>query len=469
MKYGCCGSRIAPYLAAMLVVLAASNDARAESPSPTIVLRTQVGQPQPGAEDALEPLIIALEARGFAAQPATITHQLAGRAPLPGILDPEITPDALRKAVEKGYDQFTGGTYADAATTLAPTVRFMRRNPALFVLDANNGRLMFKALASYALSQDKLGASSESVAIMTELIRMFPGVPLPRAEYGPNGVQFYRKVEQGVGELGRGRMTIAVNNKQAVIFWDGQIRGAGRVALADQVPGPHHVFVQVPGTPGRQFEMDVKTGAERELSIGWDAESTVLITDAWVGMVFESEAERTKEAGFATALARAWGTKMIAVVGRANVRGQPAVVGTLYDETKVVRSGAVLGEDVFQLQALAHYLVDGTPKKEVVVLGVVDSPVHAVSSRGRRLLPVVVIGAGIATIATGGYLLAIDEDDDGSKFQYRDTGTAGVAVMAGGAIVVGLGAWLWTRGGDLPAPVVSVRAGGALIGLAGHF
>ncbi len=89
------------------------------------------------------------------------------------------------------------------------------------------------------------------------------------------------------------------------------------------------------------------------------------------------------------------------------------------------------------------------------------------------LLGGLVMGLGGAALAAGIALYVTSEEDTGEKLYYRDTKPLGIGLAAGGAVVAGLGVWLWlrARGGDetTSAPVVSIHHGGGMLGWARAF
>ncbi len=87
-----------------------------------------------------------------------------------------------------------------------------------------------------------------------------------------------------------------------------------------------------------------------------------------------------------------------------------------------------------------------------------------------RKLATAFVGTGIAGVVAGALLLQVDEEDDGSQPQYRDTALGGTLTLGGGVVVLGIGAWLWFRGGDgTAAPMVAGTRGGAVVGFGGSF
>ena len=92
----------------------------------------------------------------------------------------------------------------------------------------------------------------------------------------------------------------------------------------------------------------------------------------------------------------------------------------------------------------------------------------------RSKLAFVVIGGGVALGITGGVLLALDQDvapGDTQTKSYFDSAPAGVALLATGAVAIGVGVYLAVRGGKprTSTPTVSFVSGGSVIGWAGRF
>jgi hypothetical protein len=95
-------------------------------------------------------------------------------------------------------------------------------------------------------------------------------------------------------------------------------------------------------------------------------------------------------------------------------------------------------------------------------------------SGGRSpLLGGLVMGLGGAALTAGIVLYVTSEEDTGEKLYYRDTKTLGIGLAAGGAVVAGVGVWLWlrARGSDetASAPVVSLTSKGGMVGWSGAF
>jgi hypothetical protein len=452
---------------------------------PILVLESYVGQRPANADAVLAPLLDELDQRGFATRPAAVLDLVGGAAPRPGVIDHDTSAAEITQAAESGYEAYTRGRFAEAESALRFAIERIHRNPALFVLDTNNLDATFKTLVALALSQARRGDTTGSVATMVELIRTFRNQPITRVAYGPDAEQLYRAVVRQVQAQGRGELSISVASEQAVIFVDGQIRGLGKAALADLVPGVHRVFIQVPATAGRQYEVDVMAGRHTALRIDWDLDSALWLTDGWVGFAFATEAERARQAGFAGTLARRWaGGTLLAVVGMAQLSGRPAVTGQLVDASgRVVRGAAVLLEadersagasaqltaapaDEPRLRALARFLSDGVAGAGVHVIREGGPALGDGADPRGRLAPRLLVGAGAAAMVAGGVLYAIDQDPGGPSSVSRNTAPAGIAVGAVGLAAVSVGLWLWgARGGS--SPMLAIGSSGGFIGWGG--
>ena len=462
--------------------------AGAPAPRPIVVLESYVGRRPDDADAIIGPLLDELDARGFAADPRAVLARIGGVAPRPGALDPERTAAELTQPADTGFVAYTRGRFAEAEALLTAALDRIHRNPALLVLDTTNLDATFKVLVGLALSQAKRGDTGKSAATMVELIRTFRSQPITRADYGPDAEQLYRAVGKQVQAMGKGQLAITVDRDQAVIFVDGQIRGLGKAALADLVPGIYRVFVQVPATAGRQYELEVDADELTALHVDWEVDSTLALTDRWAGLLFATEADRARQAAIAGKLARRW-HQLITVVGLARQRGAPgrrdtvAVTASLYDPAgAAVRSATVaidapdgidgLGErDDRKLRALAQYLADGTASAGVAVTGRLGEPPRAAPAAAlrSRLVPGLLVGAGAVALLAGGALYALDQDAaPDMPGADRNTAPAGLAIGVVGLAAVGVGLWMWRARGRSSAPVVAIGNGNSFIGWAGE-
>lgn len=454
------------------------------APRPIVVLESYVGARPADAGAIMAPLLDELDARGFAADPQAVVARIGGRAPRPGALDLGLTAAEIAQQADAGFAAYTRGRFAEAEAQLTAALDRIHRNPALLVLDTSNLDATFKVLVALALSQARRGDTAKTLATMVELFRTFRSQPITRAEYGPDAEQLYRAVGKQVQAMGKGQLAITVDRAQAVIFVDGQLRGLGKAALADLIPGVYRVFVQVPATAGRQYEIEVGADERTELHVDWEVDSTLALTDRWVGLLFATEADRARQAVLAGALARRW-RQLVTVVGLARQRGASgqrdtvAVTASFYDTTGAAAGrasvaiaapdaiGGLAERDDHQLRALARYLADGTASDRVAVTAPLD---HAIAATTRsRLVPGLFVGAGAVAVLAGGALYALDQgaspDLPGAD---RNAAPAGLAIGAVGLAAVGVGLWMWRARGRSSAPVVAIGSGNSFIGWAGE-
>lgn len=171
--------------------------------------------------------------------------------------------------------------------------------------------------------------------------------------------------------------------------------------------------------------------------------------------------------------------------GRLSVSSEPSGLTVLLDNENVgvtplereVAAGqhkVVLmhrGQQVGEKQVKITADVTAEIKIPVVLPRETSAPVRHGKS---PLLGGLVMGLGGAALAAGIALYVTSEEDTGEKLYYRDTKPLGIGLTAGGAVVAGLGVWLWlrARGGDeeaTSAPVVSVTRTGGMLGWARAF
>jgi hypothetical protein len=472
--------RVALLMAVLAVAgLPATSDAAPDQRKPILVFESHVGERTAELAKRLESFHDALETHGFAARPEAILRIVGGRAPRPGVLDPDKTAAELVQRVNTGFAAYVAGKFGEAVSTLTETIHQIHRNPGLFVIDTKNLDLIVRAYMALTLSQGRLGKTAESAATMAELIRIMRGQPISRADFGAEAEQLYRSVLKDVQARGRGALTISTGDERAMVFVDGQLRGMGKATLGDLLPGRYRVFVQVPGTSGRQYELEVGANDDTYLDVNAEIEGALWMSDAWVGFQFASASARKQEARFASELARRWtGEGMVAVIGPMQLEGRPAVVGTLYRTDGTVLRRAVVeaaSADHGRLSSLAKFLADGTPGDGVDILsGERAAPERAAarSEPARRYWPKVLVIGGLAALGTGIGLVVMDEDPDPVGTQqptYRDTAPAGVALGVLGLAAVGLGLVFWTGPDRSGRPAVSIDSHGASIGWSGSF
>lgn len=441
---------------ACLVALALPAAARAETPTArVIVLETHVGQRPDDVVEPMSELRDAFEALGLAAQPSTIMPLLDRSGPYPGIMDKGASSTALTVAelvepVDQGYIAWSRVKFADAKKLLTWAKPRLKRNPALLVTDTGNLSVKYKALAALSLTELQLGESAAASDVMQELFRAFPSQPLSPREYSPDAREFYQNESQVARAKGTGRLRVNAGNEQAVIFVDNQIRGIGHADLKGVAAGPHDVFVQVPATLGRRWDIDVIADRDNLLNVMWELDMALWISDDWVGFLFATETDRAKVAAFAAELTQRWHCAGIIAVAPARVHGKSAMVGAMYDTTgKVIRKANVALEANHKvlLRALAAFLANGIPAEGVNVMVERDDAPDAsdlgVDGPRRPLLgPALVLGSGAVALGVGAWVFEMSSQYRGLDKSHTDGQWVGIDIAVGGSAVIGGGIYL---------------------------
>lgn len=428
--------------------------ATSKQKTPIFVVEAHTGERPREIAPLVETLDDELEKRGFAARATTIL-QIAAGLPRPGVLDKGVTMAQIALDVDNGYDLFTKGTmesYHKAIVILLRAVDAIRRNPALIVLNTSNIDVIERAYITLALCQAYLGDADWTSTMMRE-IRMFPTRPFPRADYGPDDEKLYKKVYKQAQTMGRGRLSIAAENSQAVVFVDGQIRGVDKVVLANLIPGTYHVFIQVPGSPGRQYEVEVTANDDSFLNVEPEIDSSFWATDSWIGFQFASNQARGQEAKFAGQIATKWsGRDLIGVVGTRRRAGRLVLTGSIYTTDGTMLRGMALDIQTAtptSLRQLARLMAEGGVPSDGITLiegGVLAAETRDDTTHGpwwRRSSPYLMGGAALVLASTALYVGT--PADDYTKPTYSDYRSPAVLTFMGGSVVLGSGVYLWLR------------------------
>jgi hypothetical protein len=455
----------------------------AEAPDVRIVVLESYVAERPDRQNfLLSELLDDLEALGLAAHPGTIIPIIGTDVPRPGLVDKGASPTGLTRGelvdeVEVGYQAWATADFDEAKRVLVHALSRIRRNPALLVTDVSNLSVIYKAQLALSLSLAKLGETAQSEAFMQELIRMFPTTSPAKDEFGPEAVELHRSVARNMRKLGRGRLVVNAGNDHAIIFIDSQLRGAGKVELGDLLPGVHHVFLQVVGTIGRQYDVEVVPNQISSVSARWDTDMAVWVTDAWVGVVFPTEAEQQREGAFVSALARRWRGDEVVVVSPKRIHGSPALAAARYDSTgAVVRSARVVidRDREAKLRALARFVADGTNDERLDDVRSRQSKLarrSAEVARPTRWLPGALGAGGLAAIAAGIVVFKSAGPNFHAQLEVSEPRWIGLALTQVGGVSVGASVYLFCRRSRVrpwAAGLLGVGAAGLASGLGAY-
>jgi hypothetical protein len=190
----------------------------------------------------------------------------------------------------------------------------------------------------------------------------------------------------------------------------------------------------------------------------------VAVTAYWLRKGQETRAERRfcekcSEADLRAAaddLMRTLAGSDVATVGRLRLTSTPVGAKVLVDGSTV--GVTPLDYDLAEGDYDVSVVLDGHDRetRRLAIRGgeTTRAAVPLAPSRdtGRGLLPPVLGGVGLAMLVTGGVLFAIDEDPSPTAPpQIRNTGPAGVALMAAGGAAIIAAAIVWVRRKPSPA------------------
>jgi hypothetical protein len=458
-----------------------------------IVLEAYTGQRAADATRLLGPVLDELAARGFSAGD-TVARQIDGKVSR-AAEDHGGLPADFAAQVDKGFRAWVSGKFDDAIKILVPLVDLAHANSGAFVRDPSLREPLNKALIVLAIAQQRTGDPSAARATFGEVLRAYPDSQVSRGTYGPEAADLFDQVRRELVAAGKGKLTVK-SDDGAVVFVDEVFRGTSTMELA---PGEYRVTVMLNKVPSRSHRVVVNAGNETTIAV--DAKlDAALHTDRWTGLLFSSEADRdAHEAPFAAKLATSVGASAVAVVGIEDVRGRPAVVGSLVSLSsgREIRRASVAMEpdpSTDRLKALARYLAGDEPEGGIEVQPLDAAPkagpddgghetgggavvAHGDTSRGRwGGWKWITAAVGVGGIGTGAVLLALDGSCSmktvGTPCPVYDFKAAGYGTIAGGAVFIGISVYLFaTQSQEHPKRTAffAPAGDGAVAGIAGSW
>ncbi|MBV8763100.1 MAG: hypothetical protein JO257_37790 [Deltaproteobacteria bacterium] len=457
-----------------------------------IVLEAYTGQRAADANRLLGPVLDELAARGFSAGD-TVARQIDSK--VSRAADDKL-PGDFSAQVDKGFRLWVSGKFDDAIKVLVPLVDLAHANSGAFVRDPSLREPLNKALIVLAIAQQRTGDPSAARATFGEVLRAFPESQVSRGTYGPDAAELYETVRRELAAAGKGKLTVKTDDG-AVVFVDEVFRGTSTTELS---PGEYRVTVMLNKVPSRSHRVVVNAGNETTITV--DAKlDQALHTDGWTGFAFGSESERdAHEAPYAAKIATSVGASAVAVVGIEQVRGRPAIVGSLVSLSsgREIRRASVAMEpdpSTDRLKALAKYLAGEEPASGIEVQPLDAAPketptgVAPETSGGGGVVAHDEVGGGrwggwkwitaavgVGGLGTGAVLLALDgscsKKTVGTPCPVYDFKAGGIGTIAGGAVFAGISAYLFaTQSKEHPKKTafLAPTGDGAVVGIAGSW
>jgi hypothetical protein len=313
-------------LVAMVVALVWLPAIAAAQP---VVLESYTGKRPESATALLAPLHDELAARGYLSGDS-LGRRYEARESRPAASVEGLPPD-FESGVERGHKAWVSGRFDEAISTLVGLVSAAHANPTAIAQNQSLRDKLLKGLIALALSQQRKGDLAAVKATFSEILRSYPDTQIPRGIYGPEAYQLFEDVRRSLGQGGRGRLTVKVTDPSAVVFLNERFENVGSISKSDMLPGAYRVFIQVAKQASRTHTADVKPDEEAVLAIDPIYDVT-LRTRPWTGFVFADAKSRDRdEPRYAARFASEVGASAVVVVGIDQIRGRPALYGSIID------------------------------------------------------------------------------------------------------------------------------------------
>jgi hypothetical protein len=474
-------------LAAFLLATVTTS-ARAED---GIVLESYTGARPDNAGTVLEPMLSELATKNFVGGGDGVGLRFESTVSRPAGSVGKLPPN-FADQVDQAHKAYFAGKFDDAIKMLVPLVDTARANTGAFAMQPALREKLTKATIALALAYNRSGDAAAAKATLGELVRSSADAQVPKGTYGPEANALFEQVKKELTAGPKGRLLVKLANEDAEVFINERLERTG-TTVKELIPGDYRVVVQRRGTLSRNHRVTIKPGSDVTIAVDLPFDA-VVHTTGWVGFEFPSDADREKsESTYAQQFASKVGAGGVIVVGFDQVRGRPAVVGSLISTVngrELRRASLALepppSED--RLQALARFLggEQATPDIDVQISGEAS---NLVTSGGKVIEAQEPGGrwggwkwlsgvAAVAGIGAGAYLLKIDGTcPDGSNTSncpnlYNVTAPAW-GTLGAGAVLAGITVYLFVTDDSAQPRARSAflvpTDGGALAGYATRF
>lgn len=366
-------SRSTAYAVVALLMLALGAPA---AHADRLLFESYVGN-RPAEAARIAPLMRSVfERHGFTVDPLVLAMYFREHAYHPGLVSPKLA-DMLKRVERRAEDDFWDEKYLKVIEDLRNQIIWMRQNPQVFAREPKHRETALRMLVFYALACDRqahvLADKPDDAAkferlrddTMAEVVRSYPTKIITPKDFGEEGEKHFLRIRDRLNQAGRGRISVAVSDPDAVIYINEIVQGTAKVNAGDFVPGIYRVLILMPTGEGRQYEVEVTANQTARLVVDWDVDS-LLVLDGWAGFKYPSEKDRGREAALVALLAQKHtNADVAATVTVTHARGHAVVIGTSYEARtgKMLHSGSVelIGSPASDtmLNRLADCLVSG--------------------------------------------------------------------------------------------------------------
>lgn len=395
---------------------------------------------------------------GLVASVPDVLEHLGSNVPLPSVTDPDLTAARLTEHLKAGIANWAGGQHQEAAERLETALAEAADNPATVVSDPTLRQLIARAYVGRAVSLMRLNRVSEAKEAIAELVRTTPE-PSILDSWGTEADKIFQLSRKELVARGTGSLTIQVDDPTAIFYLDEAGQPHKTMFAADVLPGVYRVFVLDTMGRSRRYAIEVVPHGHATLGIDWGRDTKLEATisskrriershdiefeatmspvpSLRIGFTFASFAERRLEGDYARRVAALVHSDFIVVVGRIHWKGKPAVIGVLYQASTstTVRVGVVpIFGNLDSERALASFLfAPDMPAPNVIALAAPPWETPPPDPDDETLAnPRYALGwlVGIGTIATGGTLVVLS-DDQAPRVGGFVVGGLGIALIA---------------------------------------
>jgi len=456
-----------------------------------IVVESYTGARPAEATKALQPVLRELAARGFLAGADAVGAKFEAQVSRPA-LSAQGLPADFAEQIERGHRAWITGTFDQAVSVLGPIVDAAHSNSGEFARNPGIRERLQKAMIALALSQQRRGDPSAARATFTELLRSFPDAQVTKGTYGPDAATLYEQTKKEHAAAPRGRLLVKLANENAEVFINERLERKG-TTVKELTAGEYRVVVQLADQQSRTHVVTIKAKEEVTLTVDLAFDAVVHSSPDWTGFAFATAADREKsEAGYAAQLAKSVGGAGVVVIGFDEVRGRPAIVGSLVSlvNGREIRRASLALEPApaeERLRALAKFLAGEVATADIDVElagepGVMtpltgpraDHPAPSGRWGGWMWITGIVAVGGLGA---GAVLLALDGTCPGGSTDPNcpdlySTAAPGWAALGAGAVFAGATIYLFvTRSPARPASTAYIvpTGGGAVAGFATRF